>query len=504
MQNIDPVYFLTPAIVIGFSFGLVIYWHFKKSLTKWVLLYSFIAYFGAIALKYAVQILTIHQFDALVGGSLSGLGLYYGLQTVVFEVGGAYLVAYFASRRNQLFAKDAEGYGLGLALWENGIVIGIITLINYTVYYAALSSGSNSISQQIYDTLSKSTPSLFYPPLQALPLVGLSIVERISSLLAHFSWGLLVVFAVIYRRKLFLALALPMGLVDFFAPFASTWGFALFELVIFVLSLFFLVIALGATRQVRKKEVETLSVAVSPRKRSSRSLTYMNFRRAANFGRVYLIMGVVLSFIIVIPISAVGRSVPAGVNGATQVLSQIPALVLPLFAIIGSMGGLMIFTSDKTKGVYEYLIAYGVNVSSIFWSIVLATIGLASIVLVVSIAGTVGILVATGGSISLVFIELVIFYVIPITYTSSMFMSMAGMIWSSLATRRAGVNSPVGLAPVLGIIPVMAVLLLSSRVGAGNFILLVGSVSVVLVFTVGAMIAVSNKKMVRERFLSNA
>ena len=505
MQNIDPVYFLTPIIVIAFSFGLVIYWHFKKSLSKWVLLYSFIAYFGAIALKYVVQIPTIHQFEAAVGGNLAGLGLYYGIQTVVFEVGGAYLVAYVASRRNQLFAKDAEGYGLGLALWENGIWIGIVALINYTVYYAALSSGSNSLSQQIYDTLSKSAPSLFYPPLQALPIVGLSIVERISSLLAHFSWGFLVVFAVIYRRKLFLALALPMGLLDFFVPFASNWGTALFELIIFVLSLLFLVVALSATRQVRKKEHETTPIGVdSSQNRRTRSLTYMNFRRAANFGRIYLIMGIVLSFIIVIPISAVGRSVPAEVNGATQVLSQIPALVLPLFAIIGSMGGLMIFTSDKTKGVYEYLIAYGVNISSIFWSIVLATIGLASIVLVVSISGTVGILIATGGSISIGFVELVTFYVIPISYTSSMFMSMAGMIWSSLATRRAGVNSPVGLAPVLGIIPVMAVLLLSSRVGAGNFILLVGSVSVALVFIVGVMIAVSNKKMVRERFLSNA
>ena len=84
MQNIDPVYFLTPIIVIAFSFGLVIYWHFKKSLSKWVLLYSFIAYFGAIALKYVVQIPTIHQFEAAVGGNLAGLGLYYGFHTVVF------------------------------------------------------------------------------------------------------------------------------------------------------------------------------------------------------------------------------------------------------------------------------------------------------------------------------------------------------------------------------------------------------------------------------------
>ena len=502
MQNIDPVYFLTPVTVIAFSFGLVIYWRFRKGLTKWVILYSFIAYFGAIALKYAVQIPTIHVFQAAVGGNLVALGLYYGLQTVVFEVGGAYLVAYFAFRRKHLGAMDAEGYGLALALWENGVWIGLMTLINYAVYYAVLSSGSNSLSQQIYDALSKNAPSLFFPPSQSLPLVGFAILERVSSLFAHFSWGLLVVFAVVLRKKTFLVLALPMGLIDFLVPFVSALSVPLFELVIFLVSLMFLVLALTSTRNVRKNE--NGFPTKKPYEGSSQSLTHMNFRRAANYGRVYLIMGVVLSFIIVAPISAAGRSIPTGVNGATQALSQIPALILPLFAIIGSMGGLMIFTSDKTKGVYEYLIAYGVSISNIFWSIVLATVGLASIVLVVSIASTVGILIATGASISFAFVELIVFYAIPISYTSSMFMSMAGMIWSSLATRRAGVNSPVGLAPVLGIIPVMAVLILSSRVGAGNFILLIGMVSIALVLIVGVMIAVSNRNMVRERFLSNA
>lgn len=500
MQNIDPVYFLTPVIIIAFSFGLAVYCHFKRTLTRWVLLYSFIAYFGAIALKYAIQIPTIHRFEEVVGGNIAALGAYYGIQTVIFEVGLSYLVAYFAFRRNQISSKDAEGYGVSLALWENGVWIGVTTLINYIIYYVALSSGTNPISQQIYDTLSSASPGLFYPPSQALPLVGFAILERFSSLLAHFSWGFLVVFAVVYRRKLFLVLALPMGLLDFFVPFASFLGVPVFELVILLVSFMFLIIAMTSTRKVRMDE----GGVARPNQRSSQSLAYMNFRRSANYGRIYLVMGVVLSFIIVVPLAAIGRSIPAGVNGTAQVLSQIPALTLPLFAIIGSMGGLMIFTSDKTKGVYEYLIAYGVSISSIFWSIVLATVGLTSIVLVVSIASTVGILIVTGASISFAFVELVIFYVIPISFTSSMFMSMAGMLWSSLATRRAGVNSPVGLAPVLGIIPVMAVLLLSSRVGAGNFILLVGSVSIALVLIVIAMIAVSNKKMVRERFLSNA
>src|SRR5487761_859201 len=105
MQNIDPVYFLTPIAVIGFSVGLVIYWHFKKSLTKWTLMYSLAAYAGAIALKYAVQIPTIKWFTASVGGNLFALGFYYGLQTAIFEVGGAFLVASYAVKKGHFQSK---------------------------------------------------------------------------------------------------------------------------------------------------------------------------------------------------------------------------------------------------------------------------------------------------------------------------------------------------------------------------------------------------------------
>ncbi|MCL5067082.1 MAG: hypothetical protein M1368_01860, partial [Thaumarchaeota archaeon] len=65
-------------------------------------------------------------------------------------------------------------------------------------------------------------------------------------------------------------------------------------------------------------------------------------------------------------------------------------------------------------------------------------------------------------------------------------------------------NSPGGAAPMLGIAPILVVLILSSKVGSGNFILLVSSASLALLAIVGVMIGVSNRKMVRERFLSNA
>ena len=228
----------------------------------------------------------------------------------------------------------------------------------------------------------------------------------------------------------------------------------------------------------------------------------MNFKRSISYGKVYLIIGGAISLLLSATVASSIHNVTRAAGGA--IVSEIPALVVPLAAVMGSLGGLMIFASDKAKGVYEYLIAYGVNISSIFWSIVLATVGLVSLVLVISVSSTFAILLALGAPISYSFVEILIFYSIPISYTGAMFMSMAGMIWTSLATRRSGLNSPVGAAPMLGIAPILVVLILSSKVGSGNFILLVSSASLALLAIVGVMIGVSNRKMVRERFLSNA
>jgi len=47
------------------------------------------------------------------------MGFYVGLQTVIFEVRCAYLAAKIAFSCGKIRAADVEGYGLGLAFWEN-------------------------------------------------------------------------------------------------------------------------------------------------------------------------------------------------------------------------------------------------------------------------------------------------------------------------------------------------------------------------------------------------
>jgi hypothetical protein len=498
-------------VVIAFSFGLVVYWHRRRRLTVFVLLFSLVAYFGAIFAKAVLQYLTYGPpFFPASGGNSYELGAYFGLQTVFFEVGGAYLVARYAASRGMLKANDAEGYGISLALWENGVLIGGTLLIDYAIYYATLSSRSGAAAVHMLATLLQSAPSLFDPPSSALPLIGYAILERVSSLLVHFSWGYLCVLAAVLEKRTFLLVALPMGLVDFFAPFAGSLGTGAFEGLIFAIALVCVAVALTMGR--RANGTRALRASPLPVEGSAnlQSLFYTNFRRALNFGKVYVVIGMVLPLLVVAELSFAGNAVngasaAGGAAAGSTIIGQLYPLLLPVFVVLGASGALMIFGSDKDKGVYEYMLAYGVDVSTIFWSIIAAAMGLVTLVLAVSLVVTVGALAFTNaGALSVVFGELVILYTIPLSYAAAMLMSMTGMIWSQLTARRPGVNSPVGVAPLLGIAPVLVVLFLAIGPGAGHIVYVVGAASALMILAVVVLASVASSKMQRERFLSNA
>ena len=249
-QNIDLVYLIQPIVTILFSVGLVVYWHYGRTFRRAILGYSLLAYAGAIAVKVVLQALTYGPFQARFGNNPSALGVYFGAQTVFFEVGGAFLVAAWASSRGKLEAKDAESYGLSLALWENAGYLGVLGLVNFVAVYVMLAIGGPT-SQQVFSSLITTRPELFYAPLQALPLIGYGILERVSSLLFHFSWGYLCVLAACLRKKSYFLMALPMGLVDFFVPFAGSLTLPVFEWGIFVLGLGALAVALLVARSAR-------------------------------------------------------------------------------------------------------------------------------------------------------------------------------------------------------------------------------------------------------------
>jgi hypothetical protein len=241
VQNIDPVLFLQPALAIAISLGSVIYWWYTRGFRGGVLLLSVGAYFLAIAAKYAIQLPTLHLVEAAFGPVSAGLGLYYGFQTVLLEVGLAYLFALIGARRWSLNASDAVPYGLSLAFWENGILLGAISLLNLGAMYLLLGTGSIEAAT-VYTQLVAAQPALFLPPALILPSVLLGVLERVSSMLVHMAWGVLCLIAAVSGRRRYLVYALPMGLIDALVPFASL-NTDLFEASIFLLSAAFVLFA---------------------------------------------------------------------------------------------------------------------------------------------------------------------------------------------------------------------------------------------------------------------
>jgi len=251
MQNIDPLFILQPVIVIIICTALLFYWYRKRRFHWMVLVYSLVAYSVAIALKYAVQIPTINAVTGYFGSASVGLGIYYGLQTVVFEVGLAYAVAYYVISHGLLERKDAEAYGSGLAFWENAGLLGILSLINLIAIFSILSSNT-PLAQTVYNQLNASQPGLFAPASQALNSVALGTLERISSIMIHVAWGYLCFQAVVQRKKSLFLIALPMGFVDFLVPFASAMGIVAFEAVIFALAVLLVYVAWCAVKHTSK------------------------------------------------------------------------------------------------------------------------------------------------------------------------------------------------------------------------------------------------------------
>jgi hypothetical protein len=224
-----------------------------------VILYALIAYAGAIIFKNIVQLLTASTVVNSFGAQSATFGFYLGLQTVVFEVGGAFVVAWFLASRSKLFARDSEAYGLSLSFWENGVFLGILPLINLVSIYAILSSNT-SLAATVYNQLFASQPALFDQSIGVLPLIGWGILERVSSLLFHFAWGYLCVMAAVFRKKQLLLLALPMGLIDALVPFATAMGLEVFELLIFGLGILSVALATVASKKLCKSPINETQI----------------------------------------------------------------------------------------------------------------------------------------------------------------------------------------------------------------------------------------------------
>lgn len=223
-------------------------------------------------------------------------------------------------------------------------------------------------------------------------------------------------------------------------------------------------------------------------------LAATTIRRTLSIGKVYLAIGTALSLLLSVVLLVTPR--------ASMLFATTYPLELPLFAILGSTGGLMTFTSDRTKGVFEYLIAYGVSPRALFLNGLVATAAMTGIILGLSLAIGLGAATARGVPLEGSLEQAIAFYTIPVSIAGALFTSTVGMIWSSISTPRTGINSPVGIAPMLGVAPVILVLILAEGAPRSDYYYITVGAAVAILGGAMGLLALSSRLMGRERFLS--
>ena len=186
------------------------------------------------------------------------------------------------------------------------------------------------------------------------------------------------------------------------------------------------------------------------------------------------------------------------------------ALFLPIFGVAASIGGLVVFTGDRAKGVLEYLLAYGVSPRRLFANLLLTAVTLSAIVFVIGGGVAVGVYLASGNPFTPELGELLLIYGVPMGFASAAFAATVGVYWSALSSPRAGMNSPVGIIPLIGILPPLATVLAFSALGiageltVGNALRVIALSLVLVVGTVLLLLRFMDRLLKRERFLSPA
>lgn len=225
------------------------------------------------------------------------------------------------------------------------------------------------------------------------------------------------------------------------------------------------------------------------------SLFRATFRRSISLGRVYIGVGVIYIVVLAVALSATASS---------SFASSFP-IFLPIFSVVGSMGALIVFTNDRTKGVFEYLIAYGISPRKIFGNVLLACLLIETLVLGILLGIGLGIFVAWGHSITIALVEGLLVYSVPMSYASAAFAATVGMFWTSLSSPWSGMSSPIGLVPFIGIAPSLLSLVLVAVLAINGFtdtLAVIAAVVGVVVLLVLTLLSQLERLMPRERLLS--
>lgn len=222
------------------------------------------------------------------------------------------------------------------------------------------------------------------------------------------------------------------------------------------------------------------------------SLLGVTVRRSLVVGRISLLAGgVMVAF----------YSAAFGLGG--PLFTSIGTVVLPIFAVSGGLGGALVFTNDRTKGVLEYLVAYGISPRQVLLNALIAGLVSATIVLGVGVTAGLSTYLLRGYPLGLALPEALLGYTFPMSYLTVSMMTTVGVFWTSLSSPRAGMNSPLGLLPLLGVAPTASVLVLALALHPYEVPILLGA-EVVIAVVVLSLLARSNRLLPPERLLSPA
>jgi len=222
------------------------------------------------------------------------------------------------------------------------------------------------------------------------------------------------------------------------------------------------------------------------------SLLGVTVRRAMIVGRISVLVG-----------GGMVAIYSAGFGFGGALFLSIGAVVLPIFAVSGGLGGAMVFTNDRMKGVLEYLVAYGVSPRRILMNAILASLAQATVVLLIGVAAGTTTYLISGNTLTWRFPEVMLLYTFPMSYLTVSLMTTVGVFWTSLSSPRTGMNSPLGVLPLLGVAPTAAVLVLALTFSAYAQQIALAAELVLAVVLVNLLLR-TNRLMPTDRMLSSA
>jgi len=180
---------------------------------------------------------------------------------------------------------------------------------------------------------------------------------------------------------------------------------------------------------------------------------------------------------------------------------SIGTVVLPVFAVSGGIGGALVFTNDRTKGVLEYLVAYGVSPRRILFNALASGLVQVTIILGVGITAGLTTYLLSGYALTLRLPETLLIYTFPMSYLTVCMMTTLGVFWTALSSPRSGMNSPIGVLPMVGVLPTAVVLVLALTFSAHATEIALGA-ELAIFLVVLSLLTRTDRLMPTERLLS--